>query len=1312
MHTNQSKAKKALTFLLIFAMIFTFLVASGGGFGKKEDWRAYAADAANAKYSLAGAVYKVYTNQACTSQAYDANGNLAQFTTGANGEATSELEMDEGTYYVKESKASTGYTLDTTVYKVVVKSGETTWVNSNRVLETPQSVDIKIVKKSDNKEWNGWPIKDAKFKITYTDGAQVTRNWIVKTDANGVATLDDAHFVSGDARYKNSKNKYVVPIGKVTVKEIDAPMGYLINDATKTVNISWGGSTETKEDAVTITGDINANREIVVAETSTAGKLMSLKKVDTTGENGWRKLLDAEYTLKYYRVNPETTTDVSGMTPEKSWTFKTREMGSGIDKSAGIDFQVDEPVSGDEFWTEYVINNTADGTIEISTPTNPDAVEMRILPVGVFTIEETKSPPGLRRNKTIYYGKVTQDPSGTRAKTVMRDTDGMIVVDYGELANAEEPSRVVIKIDKKNARTGESAATESEDSHSEGRQGAYSTLAGAKYEVYLDTEDVSKPELVGIITTDENGKGELQKRTHGRESHIGQDLPLGDYIIVETTPSPGFVIDKYEYKDGKQVEVKDGPIEVICGYEDDGDTPVTKTIEGSRKDGKHVFSVKMEEPGVSEFTATVSSLDEPTRTYIKKTDATTTKELPGATLQILDSDGELVEEWVSTEEDHLVNELPAGTYTLREITAPYGYDVAEDIEFTIEEGKIVTNVEMKNKPIEVGTTATDAETETHQGTFSETQEIVDVVKLSGLTEGRKYKVKGSLYNKTTGEPLKDNEGHVYEAESDEFTATGDRAEVTLTFTVDSSQFEKDMTVVAFEKLFRTAAVHGEAVPVELAKHEDPDDEEQTIHYGGIVGTTATDQDEISKNILAGKKTVIVDVVEYKNLSTKETYKLEGELYDKTTGRRTGIKATTKFKPETASGKVKVTFKFDSTAYAGHDLVVYESLFLKTGLLSDDVLIDKHEDPEDEDQTVEVTDYKMYKVRNEEASGSGNKYGFEPGDVVTYDVVIKNISSRASLRMDVSDKFVEHPEYFSTPKVIDVKNAKVNSKSSNGNKVNITIKAGDTAVVTYAAVIDKNAKAYLAKAAKDSDSLDKDGKDCNRKERTNRPDEHDGYRNEASTTGVTPHDPDDPDKPYKPLDPKDDDAQTPVRKPEIGTFLSDKAGAKEIDPSGNTVLVDTVAYSDLTPGKKYAVVGELILKDTGNPLVESGAPVKAVGIFTPRTASGSAEVQFVVNTKGLAGKELVAFETAYKVDGIDDTELKTPADVEKNGFPVAEHKDLRDKAQTVYIKAPGQPHAPKTGEDFMIFFLGAAFVLLTALAVTVTTIIKRRAAARQ
>ena len=77
---------------------------------------------------------------------------------------------------------------------------------------------------------------------------------------------------------------------------------------------------------------------------------------------------------------------------------------------------------------------------------------------------------------------------------------------------------------------------------------------------------------------------------------------------------------------------------------------------------------------------------------------------------------------------------------------------------------------------------------------------------------------------------------------------------------------------------------------------------------------------------------------------------------------------------------------------------------------------------------------------------------------------------------------------------------------------------------------------------------------------------------------------------------------------------------------------------------------------------------------------------------LAGKELVAFETAYRLDGYkkgDDVE-KAPKTI------VAEHKDLKDKGQTIKVVTPGTPieHSPKTGDNAHIL-LAVALMLLAA-----------------
>ena len=76
-----------------------------------------------------------------------------------------------------------------------------------------------------------------------------------------------------------------------------------------------------------------------------------------------------------------------------------------------------------------------------------------------------------------------------------------------------------------------------------------------------------------------------------------------------------------------------------------------------------------------------------------KVDITNQQELPGATLRVLDANGNLIEEWVSTNEKHIIKNLKEGKYTLVEIIAPEGYVTANSVEFEVKKGE-VTQVTM------------------------------------------------------------------------------------------------------------------------------------------------------------------------------------------------------------------------------------------------------------------------------------------------------------------------------------------------------------------------------------------------------------------------------------------------------------------------------------------------------------------------------------------------------------------------------------------------------------------------------------------
>ena len=429
--------------------------------------------------------------------------------------------------------------------------------------------------------------------------------------------------------------------------------------------------------------------------------------------------------------------------------------------------------------------------------------------------------------------------------------------------------------------------------------------------------------------------------------------------------------------------------------------------------------------------------------------------------------------------------------------------------------------------------------------------------------------------------------------------------------------------------------------------------------------------------------ILYDKISYKNFDENETYTFRATLANKNNNgellldKATDMPLTFELadqKLNKEGGDVYVPIELnvgylkellpepDKNGKQSVSLVCFEEAFNAEGHS-----VKPHNNLEDVDQTITFVQerhdnpkYNMYKVRNEDAPAAENgKYGFEIGTEVTYNVVVENPNT-VPLTMNVSDKFVKDAEkYFTEPVVKEVKDATWNNEGTDVKVANITIAPETNAVVTFKSTIKEGAKAYLAADTKDSDSKDDNGKDCNRVDNKIKLDDKDGYRNDAYTTDV--------EYPGGKLEDKTDDAQTPVKAPDIGTTLTDESGAKTIK-SGKTTLVDTVKYSGLTPGKNYVVYGVLMVKETGKALEDGGKPVDAIGHFTAEEASGTVDVKFEVDTTGLDGKELVAFETAYELgDEEVPDDIKTLEDIENaDATKVAEHKDIKDKGQTVKV----------------------------------------------
>ena len=187
----------------------------------------------NNSYSLKNAEYGLYKKS--TGDLY------GKLTTNNLGEA-SIANVPYGAYYLKEIKAPKGYKKSTSRYDVTLNTSKIT----KNVYNIPGSFDVDvIVKKTDKESGNTSSayvpsVKDAHYRINYYDeyfdnvsqlgSIEPERSWVVETDETGNALMDEAHFVEGDNFYKDDEGSSVIPLGTVTVQEIKAPEGYLLDD--------------------------------------------------------------------------------------------------------------------------------------------------------------------------------------------------------------------------------------------------------------------------------------------------------------------------------------------------------------------------------------------------------------------------------------------------------------------------------------------------------------------------------------------------------------------------------------------------------------------------------------------------------------------------------------------------------------------------------------------------------------------------------------------------------------------------------------------------------------------------------------------------------------------------------------------------------------------------------------------------------------------------------------------------------------------------------------------------------------------------
>ena len=258
--------------------------------------------------------------------------------------------------------------------------------------------------------------------------------------------------------------------------------------------------------------------------------------------------------------------------------------------------------------------------------------------------------------------------------------------------------------------------------------------------VTMTKQDIGGNEVEGaelqVIDEDNNIVDEW---TSTKEPHRINNLVEGKtYTLIEQYAPDGFVISneiKFTVttdKETQEVKMIDKVLEIskqdIAGNELEGATLVvtnTKTknivdkwvsgkephkVNGLIENEEYILHEEIVVDGYVKATDvkfTVTS-DKETQKVIMidkvleviKTDLVTGEEIEGAELKVIDEDGNVIDKWTSSKEPHKVVGLEENkTYKLVEITAPYGYEITEEIEFTVSEDKETQRVEMKDMPI-------------------------------------------------------------------------------------------------------------------------------------------------------------------------------------------------------------------------------------------------------------------------------------------------------------------------------------------------------------------------------------------------------------------------------------------------------------------------------------------------------------------------------------------------------------------------------------------------------------------------------------
>ncbi|WP_270854890.1 VaFE repeat-containing surface-anchored protein [Longibaculum muris] len=1224
-------------------------------------------------YSLEGAEFAVLNA---------AGQNMGTLRTNANGD-TNTLELPEGTYTVRETKPPKGY-LPAPDQQITVRGGQQT---TAQVTDMPSGDPMRMAVgkydgdteyKANNLPQGSASLEGAEFTVEYFDtvdydnydalkkaGVKPTRSWIFRTNANGIANFTKNDFVSGDEFYLDTNGNPTMPRGSVAVYESKAPVGYKLNsdvsfqkiqdnylEGVTTFNmpeipetVIRGGVSVQKLDSETgqtpqggaslegITFSIiNDNPNAVTVDGKSYNPGQTVKNI-VTDKNGVAKtpancLPYGKYIIRetatndgYLNTSNEMRVTVSEDGKMYSFNAKDDIVRGGVEITKhDIETGTGDPLGGASLdGTQFQVKSLNDKPVIVGgvTYTKGQVIQPLLtiedghassdaqwLPFGLYSIQEVKAGEGYlltdgeeHRFRISKDGALVNPFDGAFENQVMRSD--LEFTKKGE-DGQDRLAGVAFKLTSKT--TGESHVVVTDEN------GYFSSASSWNKHTHETNANDWALDAEGVIDSSklDATAGVWFGGTTPDDSKGA--LPYDTYLIEELRCTAN---EGYQLIETTVIVSRDGKVYDFGTLTDVKASITTKAYDPM--DGDSL--VGMGEVKVSDK-VTYANLF-PNRDY--KLTAELHDSATGDVL--LDASGHPI-----TVEKRFTAQSPTGfevveftidTIALGGKTITVYEKLYDDGGSLIAEHTDKSDVNQQVTVIEpeIGTTAVDGADGDKNVATDDKATVTDRVAYKNLIPGKEYTVKGTLHIKKT-----DDEGKVTEEilkvdgkpVTAETTFTPESAEgtVDVTFTFDSLSLKDKTHLVAFESLEHDGH--------ELASHADIEDEGQTVTVRNPrISTTALDGIDKDKNVVTDDETVIIDTVAYENLVPGREYTLKGSMQVKAEkdGKPVAkplevggkpVKAETTFTPEKSDGTANVTFRFSSRDIEpGTELVMFESLERGGNVLA------THEDIGDVNQTVTVTAPAISTSARDAIDGDK--------DVVVDDVttVIDTVEYR---------NLVPGKEYTLNGKLHFKSNGKplmVGDKPVTGQTTFTPEKADGKVDVVFhfnSLTIPHDTEIVAF------ESLEKNGVEI------------------AAHADI------------------EDKAQTvTVKHPFITTSALDGIdGDKNIVTDDETVIVDTVKYSGLIPGKEYTLKGAMQVKKsdedgnlTAEPLEVDGEPVTAETTFTPETASGEVEVTFTFDSRTIADKtDIVVFES-----------------LERTGVEIASHADIEDGKQTTTVTRP-------------------------------------------